>query len=188
VGAETRRPSWQLTLRHEEPRARRNPPWVRIPALAWAGIVGPVLFTVAFLAQDALRRDEFSPVAEPVSALEVGPKRWVQQVNFLVFGLLTMAHAIGLHRGWVQRGGGWVGPALLFITGIGLLAAGTFPLREDAAGITYDPGGHTVAGMIFFLGSPATLIVLSRRMRHDPSWRGMAPTRAAQAWSSSLSP
>ena len=47
-----------------------------LPALAWAGIVGPVLFTVAFLAQDAIRRDEFSPVAEPVSALEVGPKGW----------------------------------------------------------------------------------------------------------------
>ena len=86
-----------------------------------------------------------------------------------------MAHAIGLHRGMGPARGGWVGPALLFITGIGLLAAGTFPLREDAAGITYDPGGHTVAGMIFFLGSPAALIVLSRRMPHDPSWRGLAP-------------
>ena len=105
----------------------------------------------------------------------MGPNGWVQQVNFLVFGLLTMAHAIGLHRGMGPARGGWVGPALLFITGIGLLVAGTFSWREDAAGITYDPGGHTVAGMIFFLGSPAALIVLSRRMRHDPSWRGLAP-------------
>ena len=92
-------------------------------------------------------------------------------------------------EGWVQRGaGGSDGPALLFITGIGLLAAGTFPLREDAAGITYDPGGHTVAGMIFFLRSPAALIVLSRRSgttRLGEAWR---PTRSAQAWSSSLSP
>ena len=32
-----------------------------LPALAWAGIVGPVLFTVAFLAQDALRRGDFAP-------------------------------------------------------------------------------------------------------------------------------
>jgi hypothetical protein len=28
--------------------------------------------------------------------------------------------------------------------------------------------------MIFFLGSPAALVVRSRRMRHDPSWRGLA--------------
>jgi hypothetical protein len=144
-------------------------------ALAWAGIVGPVLFTVAFLAQEALRRDELSPVAEPVSALEAGPNGWVQQVNFLVFGLLTMAHAIGLHRGMGPARGGWAGPALLFMTGIGALVAAAFPWREDAAGVTYAPGGLLVGGIIVFLGSPAALIVLSRRMRHDPSWRGLAP-------------
>jgi len=143
--------------------------------MAWAGIVGPILFTLAFLAQEALRRGEFSPVAEPVSALEAGPNGWVQQVNFLVFGLLTMAHAIGLHRGMGPARGGWAGPALLLLTGIGALVSGVFPLREDAAGITYYSGGHLVGGMIFFLGSPAALIVLSRRMRHDPSWRGLAP-------------
>jgi hypothetical protein len=146
-----------------------------LPALAWAGIVAPVLFTATFLAQEALRRDEFNPISEPVSALEAGPNGWVQQVNFLVFGLLTMAHAIGLHRGMGPARGGWAGPALLFITGMGSLVGGTFPVYEDAVGITYAPAAHTVGGMIFFLGSPAALIVLSLRMRHDPSWRGLAP-------------
>jgi hypothetical membrane protein len=145
-----------------------------LPALAWAGIVGPILFTVVFLAQEALRRDEFSPVAEPISALEVGPSGWVQQLNFLVLGLLTMAQAIGLHRGMRPARGGWAGPALLFMTGISNLVAAALPWREDAAGIAYAPVGHIIGGMIFFLGSPAALIVLSRRMRHDPSWRGLA--------------
>jgi hypothetical membrane protein len=146
-----------------------------LPGLAWAGIVGPILFTVVFLAQEALRRDEFNPLAEPISALEVGPNGWVQQLNFLVFGLLTMAHALGLHRGMGSARGGWAGPALLFITGMAALVAGAVPWREDAVGITYAPAGHTVGGMIFFLGSSAALIILSRRMRHDPSWRGLAP-------------
>jgi hypothetical membrane protein len=146
-----------------------------LPALAWAGIVGPILFTVVFLAQEAVRRDEFSPVAEPISALEVGPNGWVQQLNFVVFGLLTMAHAIGLHRGMGLARGGWAGPALLFITGMAALVTAAVPWREDAAGIAYAPAAHTVGGMIFFLGSPAALIVLSRRMRHDPLWRGLAP-------------
>jgi hypothetical protein len=144
-------------------------------ALAWAGIVGPVLFTVTFLAQEALRRDGFSPVAEPVSALEAGPNGWVQRLNFLVFGLLTVAHAIGLHRGMRPVRGGWAGPALLFLTGMGALVSAAVPWREDAAGIAYAPGGHVVGGMIVFLGSPAALMVLSQRMRHDPSWRGLAP-------------
>lgn len=145
-----------------------------LPALAWAGIVGPVLFTVVFLAQEALRRGDFNPVAEPVSALEAGPNGWVQRLNFLVFGLLTMAHAIGLHRGMRPVRGGWAGPALLFLTGMGALVSATVPWREDAAGIAYAPVGHIVGGMIFFLGSPAALIVLSRRMRHDSSWRSLA--------------
>jgi hypothetical membrane protein len=146
-----------------------------LAALAWAGIVAPVLFTATFLAQEALRRDEFSPVAQPVSALEVGQYGWVQQVNFVVLGLLTMAHAIGLHRGMRPARGGWAGPALLLLTGMCNLVAGAVPWREDAAGIAYAPAAHTVGGIIFFLGSSAALIVLSFRMRHDPSWRGLAP-------------
>jgi hypothetical protein len=61
------------------------------------------------------------------------------------------------------------------MTGISNLVAAAVPWREDAAGIAYAPVGHIIGGMIFFLGSPAALIVLSRRMRHDPSWRGLAP-------------
>ena len=61
---------------------------------AWAGIIGPVLFTATFLAQEAFRRSEYDPLAEPVSALEAGPNGWIQQVNFVVFGVLTIAFAL----------------------------------------------------------------------------------------------
>ena len=145
-----------------------------LPVLAWAGIIGPVLFTAAFLAQELARRDEYSPMTETVSALEAGPNGWIQQLSFVVLGVLTMAHAAGLHAGVRRTRGGLAGPALLFLTGIGTLVAAVFPLREDAAGVTYDPGGHVVGGMIFFLGSPAALILLSRRLRRDPRWRDLA--------------
>ena len=58
-------------------------------------------FTAVFLAQEALRRNEFSPVAEPISALEVGPNGWVQQLNFGVFGLLTWRMPSACIEGWV---------------------------------------------------------------------------------------
>lgn len=141
---------------------------------AWAGIVGPVLFTAGFLAQEAFRRDEYNPVAEVVSALEAGPHGWIQQVNFVVFGVLTLAFAVGLHRGLERTRAGIAGPALLFVSGVGLLLAAAFPLREDAAGVTYDPGGHFVAGITFFLTSAVGLIVLSRRVARDPRWRSLA--------------
>jgi Protein of unknown function (DUF998) len=80
----------------ETVRAARTRGWAAPPrSLAWAGIVGPVLFTAAFLAQGAFRRNDYDPLAEPVSALEAGPYGWVQQVNLVLFGLLTIAFAVG---------------------------------------------------------------------------------------------
>jgi hypothetical membrane protein len=153
----------------DRPEARAHQDWS-----AWAGVVGPVLFTCTYMVQEALRRDEYSPVAEPVSALEAGPNGWVQQANFVVFGLLTLAFAVGLHRGIRPSRKGLLGPALLFVSGIGLLLAAVFPLREDAAGVTYDPGGHFVAGIVFFLSSAVGLVAVSRRLTGDPRWRGIA--------------
>lgn len=140
----------------------------------WAGVAGPILFSVAFLAQDAFRPGGHDPVADPVSALAAGPTWWVQQLNFVVFGVLTLVFAAGLHAGVRQTRGGIAGPALLFVSGIGLLLAAAFPLAEDASGDSFDPGGHTVAGMLFFPTSAIGLIVLSRRLRADPAWRGLA--------------
>jgi hypothetical membrane protein len=139
----------------------------------WAGIAGPVLFTLTFVGQELARMEEYSPLAEQVSALEAGPNGWIQQLNFVVFGILTMAFAIGLHHGLRPMRLGVVGPALFFVTGLAAIGAGVFPLREDAAGVTYDPGGHMPAGMTFFLGSTLALIVISFRVARDPRWRNL---------------
>ena len=147
-------------------------PWDR--ALAWAGIAGPVLFTAAFVGQELARIEEYSPISEPVSALEAGPNGWIQQVSFVIFGVLTIAFALGLNRGVRPTRRGLVGPVLLGVSGGAAVLAGAFPLREDAAGVTYDPGGHTVAGFLFFASSAAGLVVLSRRLARDPRWHGLA--------------
>lgn len=141
---------------------------------AWAGMIGPVLFTGAFLAQEALRRGDYHPLAEPVSALEAGPNGWIQQINFAVFGLLTIAFAVGFHRGLRATRAGIAGPAFLFLSGIGLLLAAAFPLSEDAAGLIFRPVGHIVGGSTFFLSSALGLIVVSRRLARDLRWRNLA--------------
>lgn len=163
-------------VRTQELSARPRAGRPGVLALAgWAGVAGPVLFTLSFLTQEAFRRDEYSPMIEVVSALEAGPNGWIQQVTFVVFGVLTMVHAAGLHLGLRPTPGGVAGPAFLFLSGIGAIIAGFVPLREDPAGVTYDPGGHVVGGTLFFLASPVALIVLSRRLGRDPGWRGLAP-------------
>jgi hypothetical membrane protein len=152
--------------------SRRRP---AVGLLGAAGIIGPILFTVGFIVQELFRRGEYSPLAEPVSALEAGPNGWVQQVNFVVFGLLTIAYAVGLHRGVRPTRAGVVGSAIMVWTGIGLVLAAVFPLREDAAGLTYDPTGlHVVNGMIFFLSIGVGLVVMSRRLARDARWRDLA--------------
>jgi hypothetical protein len=151
--------------------AQRERTWLRLAGRA--GIAGPILFTVVFLAQDLLRSG-YDPIAEPISALEAGRHGWIQQLNFVVFGVLTLVFATGLHRGLERTKAGLIGPALFAVSGIGLLVAAAIPLREDAAGVVYDPGGHIVGGVLFFPVTAVALIVLSRRLARDPRWRSLA--------------
>ena len=133
----------------------------RLTRSGWAGLIGPVLFTVTWVVQELFRMEEYSPIKEPVSALAAGPNGWIQSVNFAVFGMLTIAFAAGLYR--VQRSSkpGRVGSALFLVSGLGLLMAAAFPLRQDAAGVTYDPGGHFLAGITFFTSSAFALVAIS---------------------------
>ena len=160
----------RIVVEPPAPRSRR-----RVHAgLGWAGIVGPLLFTAVFLVQEAFRREEYDPLAEPVSALEAGPAGWIQQVNFVILGVLTIVHAIGQHAGMLPTRRGIAGPVLLGVTGVAAFVSAIFPLREDGAGVTQFPVGHLVGGLTFFLVSPLALIVLSRRMRRDPAWRSLS--------------
>jgi len=119
--------------------------------LAAAGILGPILFTMAFIVQ-AFFRPGYSHVAEPVSALTAGPTGWVQQVNFIVFGPLMLAFAVGLHLAMRATRWGMVGPALLVLSGIGLVLAGVFPARDATGAFSVGPE-HLVAALTTFLGA-----------------------------------
>jgi len=146
--------------------------------LAAAGIFAPIVFTVGFVVLGFLRTDlrlGYNPIAQEISDLTAGPSGWVQQVNFVVFGLLIIAFAVGLRRG-VRKASPWmVGPALVAWNGVELMVAGIFPRREDATGHIYDPlGVHMMNGMIFFLSIGIVLIVLSLRFARDERWRDLA--------------
>ena len=113
-------------------------------------------------------------MAEPVSALAAGPNGWIQNVNFLVFGVLTIAFVVGLHRGVRPSRAGGLGPAILLLSGLALFWAAAFPLREDAAGVTLPPGLHVVSGVMYFSTSAIGLVVVSRRLARDPRWRDLS--------------
>jgi hypothetical membrane protein len=135
-----------------------------------AGAAGPLVFSLIFVMQNALRHDD-DAVVEPVSALEAGDHGWVQQANFVLFGVLMLVFATGLWRALPATVSGRLGPALLSLSGCGLFLAALFPLRENAAGEVYDPGFHFVAGVTFFLSSALALLALSRPLAEDNRWR-----------------
>ena len=113
-------------------------------------------------------------MADPISALAAGPSGWVQDVNFLVFGALMIAYAIGLHLGVRPTRWGVVGLAFLVLSGAGLVWVGLFP-STDATGARWDDRVlHIVAFPMTFLGAGIGLIVMSRRMAGDPRWRRVA--------------
>jgi hypothetical membrane protein len=142
---------------------------------AVAGMIGPLLFTVGFIVQGLFRHDEYDPIAETVSALEAGPNGWIQQLNFLVFGILMMIFGAGLGFGLRTRR--WrIASAIVAWWAVGLLMAGLFPLRENADGQTYDSTGlHHPNGAVFFLSMWVGLGILSWCLRPDLRWRDLVP-------------
>jgi len=143
-----------------------------ISALAVAGIAGPIIFVLGVVVQSLFHPD-YSQVRLPISALAAWPGGWVQSANFVVFGLLTIACAIGLQLGVRPTRLGAFGPALLVLSGVGLLIAGVFPWKV-VEGDFVVPAGHLLGALLSFLGTGSGFIVVSRRMAADPRWRGVA--------------
>jgi hypothetical protein len=137
------------------PRRRRV-----IVALAVVGVVGIVGSAVVAVLL-GLTRPGYSFVAEPVVALMSGQNAWIQDINFVVLGVSVVGAAIGLHLAARRSRWGGLGPALLALSGLGPVLAG----------VTAPMPVHFV---VTFLGAGIGLIVLSRRIAHDPSWDGLA--------------
>jgi hypothetical membrane protein len=144
-----------------------------VAALAAAGIVGPVIFVVVALVQSLLRRDH-SLVGHPISALAAGPSGWVQNVNFLLFGLLMIAYAVGLHLGVRPSRAGVVGVLFLLLSGVGLMWAAVFPATDATGAFDVNRLLHIPGFIMTFLGGGIGLMVMSRRMSGDPRWRSFA--------------
>ncbi len=146
--------------------------------LASAGVCAPILFAIGFVMQGFLRTDlrlGYNPIAQEVSDLTAGPYGWVQQVNFIVFGILLIAFGVGLYRGARKASPWMVGPALVVWNGGELIVAGLFPRSENATGHIYDPlGVHMMNGMLFFLSIGIVLVMLSLRLARDERWRDLA--------------
>ncbi len=142
-------------------------------ALLACGIVGPPLFIATFLVEGATRPG-YSAWRHFVSQLATGDGGWVQVVNFLVLGTLSLAFAIGLARMRITSVA-----IVLGVFALGILSAGIF-VTDPALG--YPPGAdqtrtthgtiHGVAGLVSFTSNAIACFVAAWHFRGDPAWRG----------------
>jgi hypothetical protein len=126
--------------------------------LGYGVIAGPC-YVVTAVAQ-ACTRAGFDPTRHAVSQLVNGPFGWVQVVNFVLTGAMTVAAAVGVGRALRPDRLGRVATVLLAGYGFGLIAAGI--LRADPSdgfppGTPPGPGapswhgiGHLLVGGIGF--------------------------------------
>jgi len=140
-------------------------------------LLAPVVFVGTFLVEGWLRPG-YDPRSMFVSELAIGPRGWVQDVNFFVSGALFLlfawAMAAGLHEGKASR----AGPILLTIIGIGLFASAFFvtdPSTTPRDEVTVSGRIHSLFGALVFALSPVSCFVFLRRFLADPMWRSLWP-------------
>ena len=138
----------------------------------WAGMIGSALFVTVFTIEGLLRpgydwRSTF------ISELSIGPRGWIQIVNFIVLGTLFLVFVRGVAAEFREGKASKAGPILLAIIGFSFLISG--PFVTDVAGIPRDQMTtqgliHGIFGAFVFSLSPISCFVFWRRFRQDPNW------------------
>ena len=140
---------------------------------AWAGMIGPALFVTTFTLEGWMRPG-YDARAMFVSALALGPRGWIQCVNFVVFGALFIGFARGVAAEFPDGKASRAGPILLTIIGFSLLVSGFFvmdPVTVLPDLMTIHGKLHQFFGALVFSLSPVSCFVFLRRFHDDPRWR-----------------
>jgi hypothetical protein len=141
-----------------------------------------VLFVIVFTLAGFLRSG-YEPLKTFVSALSLGPNGWIQQVNFVLLGLLLLFFAYALTREFPTGQASKAGPILVAVMALLFIVSGPFvmdPTGTPSLQMTVHGTIHGLAGGIIFLLMPITCFVYLRRFRADPYWQSF------QGWTLSL--
>ena len=150
--------------------------------LAAAGVIGPALFVLIFTLEGWIRPG-YQTLSQFVSELSLGPRGWIQILNFVVFGslllLFTRAVAAEFPGGKASR----AGIVLLTILGLCFLLSGPFvmdPRSTPPDQMTVRGTVHGILGAIVFTLMPITCFIYLRRFREDSKWQSL------QGWTLAL--
>jgi hypothetical protein len=152
-------------------------------AVLWAAALACWAFVVVFLV-DGWTRPGYDSVRQPVSALALGRRGWVQTTSFLGCGAAVTAGALVAGDGL----GGWLLAAVVGVFGLALVASGAFPMDPMRG---YPPGTpdttpqdtswrhrwHDYAGMVVFAAVPVAAVIATITLP-ELGWKGFSGVTA----------
>jgi hypothetical protein len=147
--------------------------------LAFGGVLGPLVFLGAVIVT-AAGRPEYHHATQAISELgEVGARNatLMNYGGFLLYGLLIVGLAVGLHQGIRRGSGDWLGPLLFLIYGVAYMGVAFAPCNPGCTGATQtiNEQVHFLLSRIIVLTSVATPLVLFPRLAKDPAWASLSP-------------
>lgn len=131
-----------------------------------AGMVGPLLFLAVFSLEGWLRPG-YSPISMFISELSLGTRGWIQVTNFFVYGVLLLIFAVALV--WIhnQRDMSLIGPLVIGLIAICLLASGYFATDPSGTTVRSTAGLiHSVFGAIAFALMPISCFLFLNSNRY----------------------
>jgi len=138
-------------------------------ALHIVGGAGP-LFFLLMAAVEGFARTDYDLIAQPISALALGERGWVQMMNFALLALSFSAFAVVSRNAFRYGTASVAVPALFAWMTIGVVFAGAFPMDAPLAPPTLDGRLHEIGGFMVFPSIPVVVLLLARRFRGDPDW------------------
>jgi len=117
---------------------------------ALCGIIAPILFTLLVIVESLLRPG-YSQIFNDISDLGLGPYSIIQNINFIIFGILSIGFAISLGANLPYRAGKSV-KWLVIVFGLCILFAGV-TLLSAPVDVIYakDVISHGLVSAIAFL-------------------------------------
>lgn len=133
----------------------------RTRALVSCGGIGALLFTATYLIE-GFTQPGYDAWRQAISTLSLGPGGWVQQVNFIVFGVLLILASVGWYRLLLPgRNAIWF-PLFQGIGGVGLIGVGVF-----TSGTL-----HTLLAYALIYALAIGCFALAPHFWAEPHWRG----------------
>jgi hypothetical protein len=97
--------------------------------------------------------------------------------GFLLYGILIIGLAVGLHSSIRHAPGDWLGPALLGVYGLAYMGVAFAPCNPGCTGQVPAPNEQAqfLLSRVIILMSVAAPLVLFPRLAKDPAWAPLGP-------------